>query len=124
MDDEPLDVEQLHKACRAFPVVAELLKYNLHLSVSALGKEMREKLLLFDSNHTRAQAKLVDRIEALEIRTKQAVAGLHKRVKELESQNTDRTLAQGRIVDSLQKFLERIEKLEVEQSKNTAGHPA
>ena len=66
--DVELDVEQLQKACRAFPVVAELLKYNLHLSVSALAKEMREKLISFDGNHTRAQAKLCDRIASLEDR--------------------------------------------------------
>ena len=123
--DVELDVEQLQKACRAFPVVAELLKYNLHLSVSALAKEMREKLISFDGNHTRAQAKLCDRIASLEDRAKQAVAGLHNRVKELESQDASRTLAQGKIMETQVDFLERIKALEASEARRaTAMEPA
>lgn len=93
MDIEELDFEQLQEACRTFPVVKQLMEQNLHLSVSALAGEMRGKLILFDSNHTRAQAKLVDGMQALEDRTKQAVAGLHKRVKELEAAESERAKA-------------------------------
>ncbi len=119
MDVEELDPEQLREACRTFPVVKQLMEQNLHLSVSALAGEMRAKLQTFDGNHTRAQARLVERIEALEIRTKDAVAGLHKRIKELESQNADRTLAQGRIMETLGQQRDRIEELEPKQPTET-----
>ena len=89
-----MDVEQLDKACREYPVVQELMKDNMHLSLSALAHELRNKLACFDDNHTHAQANLADRIKALEIRLDHAstvVQELKKRVKELESQNSDTT---------------------------------
>lgn len=107
-----MNVERLQQLATQYPEVQELLSDNYSLSVALLAKRIEDRLALFDGNHTRAQAKLVDELKALEERTKRAVAGLHKRIKALESQNTDRTLAQGRIMETLQKFLDRIEKLE------------
>lgn len=83
-----MDVEELDKACRAFPAVRELLEYNLHLSVSALAREIRDKLTTFDANHTQAQAKLVDRMRALEERMDSWAIfsrDLQERVKKLEA---------------------------------------
>ena len=83
-----MDVERLQQLAKQYPEVQELLKDNYSLSVSMLAKRIEDRLALFDGNHTRAQAKLVDDLKALEERTKQAVAGLHKRIRELESQDT------------------------------------
>ncbi len=82
-----MDVEQLDKACRDYPVVRELMKDNMHLSVAALAREMRDKLLLFDGNHTRAQAALVDRLKQLEDRLQSSAIfarDLQKRITALE----------------------------------------
>ncbi len=89
-----MDVEQLDKACREYPVVQELLKDNMHLSLSALAHELRNKLACFDDNHTHAQARLSDRIDAVSDHLKALREGtlrLADRIKELESQNSDTT---------------------------------
>lgn len=111
-----MDVEQLDKACREYPVVQELMKDNLHLSVSALAREIRDKVILLDGNHTRAQAKLVDELKELEARTKQAVAGLHNRIKKLENAS-----GMGIFTETLEKIVERIEMLEAAEAERATA---
>ena len=85
-----MDAERLQQLATQYPEVQELLKDNYSLSVALLAKRIEDRLALFDTNHTRAQAKLVDRISELEDRTKQAVSGLHKRVRDLEAAGAQR----------------------------------
>ena len=118
-----MDVERLQQLANQYPEVQELLKDNYSLSVALLAKRIEDRLALFDGNHTRAQAKLVDRMKQLEDRGENAssvVRDLRKRTKELESQDTDRTLRLVVFTETLEKIVERIEKLEEEQSKEVA----
>ena len=88
-----MDPERLQQLATQYPEVQELLRDNYSLSVALLAERIDDRLALFDGNHTRAQAKLVDDLKSLGERTKQAVAGLHKRIRALESQDASRTLA-------------------------------
>lgn len=125
MSDAELIIKQLEALLvKLIEANTRLSAENKHVNVAFLGSEItrwKEKcdarLALFDGNHTRAQGKLVDGMKALEDRTKQAVAGLHKRIKELESQDTDRTLAQGRIMESLEQHRDRIKALEAVEAE-------
>ncbi len=83
-------MRKLSFTLREYPEVQELLKDNYSLSVALLAKRIEDRLALFDGNHTRAQAKLCDRMKQLEERVDDAskfAAGLRTRIKELESQN-------------------------------------
>ena len=82
-----LDVERLQQLVKQYPEVQELLKDNYSLSVAMLAKRIEDRLALFDGNHTRAQAKLVDRIKKLEDRLDSSaifVRDLQKRIKKME----------------------------------------
>ena len=82
-----MDVERLQQLVKQYPEVRELLKDNYSLSVAMLAKRIEDRLALFDGNHTRAQAKLVDRIKQLEDRLDSSAIfarDLQKRIKKME----------------------------------------
>lgn len=84
-----LDVERLQQLVKQYPEVQELLKDNYSLSVAILAKRIEDRLALFDGNHTRAQAKLVDRIKQLEDRLDSSAVfarDLQKRIKKMEEE--------------------------------------
>lgn len=84
-----MDVERLQQLAKQYPEVQELLKDNYSLSVAMLAKRIEDRLALFDGNHTRAQAKLVDRIKKLEDRLDSSaifVRDLQKRIKKMEEE--------------------------------------
>lgn len=85
-----MNTERLQQLALKYPEVQDLLEDNYSLSVSMLAKRMEDRLAMFDKNHTRAQAKLVDVMKSLEERTKAAVAGLHQRIKVLEDAEAER----------------------------------
>ena len=84
-----MDAERLQQLATQYPEVQELLRDNYSLSVALLAKRIEDRLELFDANHTRAQAKLVERMQTLESRLEQAsmvVKDLRQRTKALEAQ--------------------------------------
>lgn len=87
-----LDVERLQQLVKQYPEVQELLKDNYSLSVAMLAKRIEDRLALFDGNHTRAQAKLVDRIKQLEDRLDSSAIfarDLQKRIKKMEEEQPE-----------------------------------
>ena len=90
-----MDVERLQQLVKQYPEVQELLKDNYSLSVAMLAKRIEDRLALFDGNHTRAQAKLVDRIKKLEDRLDSSAIfarDLQKRIKEMEEEQSNDNL--------------------------------
>ena len=79
---------------------------------------------MFDGNHTRAQAKLVDRMKQLEDRVENAssvVRDLRKRTKELESQDSERHERHVVAIQHLWDRLKEFEPTESERDTETAS---
>lgn len=92
-----MDVERIQQLAAKYPEIQELLKDNYSVSVQLIAARMQawqlataERVKEFDANHTRAQAKLADRVKGLEDRLEHAAkfnGALLKRVKALEAAN-------------------------------------
>ncbi len=125
-----MESEKIQELAKQYPEIQELLRDNFSMSVAAIAarqeawqRKMEARIAAIDSNHTRAQGKLVSRLKVVESR----IAHASKVVRDIQKdqENQKRLEQQDRIVlkEQLQR-IEQLERQEAEQVESQSAQPA